>query len=297
MIIRKITIDKDFPSIINKKIEALARNEIFSPIWQTIDWSIMLMEALYANRCFFLWAFEEDDEDSLINYLIVEQRLVWKHAWWHFVIWWPYKNEAILELTEELNRLWTEEKAVFTQLEPLIDLEIEWYKNESYKKFIERHTAVINLSQSEDEILANMKQKWRYNIKLARKNWIEVHKAEANEQNLWAFYDLLNETKTRDEFAVNSIEYFREFSEYIDKKNIWWLYFAKYEWEVVAAGIFIFFWKICYYYYWASTSDNEKRKFMPMASEIPGAFPLTVWQEICSSAMLGRARSRMTYME
>ncbi len=78
MIIRKITIDKDFPSIINKKIEALARNEIFSPIWQTIDWSIMLMEALYANRCFFLWAFEEDDEDSLINYLIVEQRLVWK---------------------------------------------------------------------------------------------------------------------------------------------------------------------------------------------------------------------------
>jgi len=38
-----------------------------------------------------------------------------------------------------------------------------------YKKFITPHTAVIDLEKSEEEILANMKPKGRYNIRLAEK--------------------------------------------------------------------------------------------------------------------------------
>jgi lipid II:glycine glycyltransferase (peptidoglycan interpeptide bridge formation enzyme) len=38
-----------------------------------------------------------------------------------------------------------------------------------YKKFITPYTAVINLEKSEEEILARMKPKGRYNIRLSEK--------------------------------------------------------------------------------------------------------------------------------
>lgn len=41
--------------------------------------------------------------------------------------------------------------------------------NKYYKKFIPPYTALIDLTQSEDEILAAMKPKGRYNIRLATK--------------------------------------------------------------------------------------------------------------------------------
>lgn len=261
MIIKKIDIDKNFPLVLNKKIESFAKKETFSPIWQTIDWSIMLQLCRAADKWIFIWIF--DDEEVLLNYAIIEKRLVSKWKYWNFIIWWPICEDSLDILTNEIINCWIEEKVVFTQIESLKEYKIALFKNWTYKKFIEKYTAVIDLRLSEDEILANMKQKWRYNIKLARKSEITVSKAKYTEENLWKFYDLLNETKSRDEFNVNSIEYYREFLNYITDNNIGWMYFATLDSEVIAAWIFIFFWNTCIYYYWASTSDNEKRKFMP----------------------------------
>ncbi|EKE27796.1 MAG: FemAB family protein [uncultured bacterium (gcode 4)] len=260
MEIKKINIDSQFPLETASEIEALAKGKLFSPIWQTIWWNMMLQKTSYSKKWIFLWIY---DEDELVNYAIIEKRKVWFWMFWNFIIWWPHSDIWINKLENELKKIWKEENAVFTQIENLDKMGFHLFKKGWFKKFIERHTAIINLMEDEEKILSNMKQKWRYNIKIAQKNGINVEKVESNKENVETFYNLLTETKDRWEFAVNSSKYFFDFCSYLEENSLWGLYFAKKDDEVLAAWIFVFFWKIAIYYYWASTSDNEKRKYMP----------------------------------
>jgi lipid II:glycine glycyltransferase (peptidoglycan interpeptide bridge formation enzyme) len=101
--------------------------------------------------------------------------------------------EGVLDLdsTESLEELCKEEKCLFVQVETIdyymqplsfskgenssvdskeqADRSVCAWKSGYYKKFIPPYTALIDLTQSEDEILAAMKPKGRYNIKLAGK--------------------------------------------------------------------------------------------------------------------------------
>ncbi|EKE29051.1 MAG: methicillin resistance protein [uncultured bacterium (gcode 4)] len=260
MEIKKIVIDSFFPENIASEIDRLARDELYSPIWQTIGWNLMLQKARYAEKWIFIWAYQDG---KLLNYAIIEKRKVWPWMHWNFIIGWPLNEIRIEEIELELNKIWIEEKAVFTQIESLGKINHRTFKAWKFKKFIEKHTALISLIEDEEKILSGMKQKWRYNIKVAQKNDITVEKVSPDKQNIDIFYNLLTETKTRGDFSVNSRDYFYDFCAYLERNRIWGLYFAKRDWEVLASGIFVFYWKMAIYYYWASTSDNEKRKFMP----------------------------------
>ncbi|MBE0696470.1 MAG: peptidoglycan bridge formation glycyltransferase FemA/FemB family protein [Anaerolineaceae bacterium] len=67
-----------------------------------------------------------------------------------------------------------------------------------------RRTIIINLDGEEDQLLARLKQKTRYNIRLAEKKDIQVHVS----QDLDAFYQMMSITGQRDGFGVHSREYF-----------------------------------------------------------------------------------------
>ncbi|MDD4530507.1 MAG: peptidoglycan bridge formation glycyltransferase FemA/FemB family protein, partial [Candidatus Gracilibacteria bacterium] len=137
------------------------------------------------------------------------------------------------------------------------------FKKGYYKNFIEKYTAVIDLTKTEDEILAAMKQKGRYNIRLAEKKGVQVKMVENTEKNLEIYYNLTKETNERDQFNSNSKEYFKKFLDYIYSNNLGGMFFAYLDNEVIAAGIFTFFKKTAIYYYGASTSNNSKRNCMP----------------------------------
>lgn len=68
-------------------------------------------------------------------------------------------------------------------------------------------TVIINLAQDEEAILAGMKPKWRYNIRLAEKKGVAVREAGAGE--LSVFYELFAETCRRDGIAMHSLEYYQ----------------------------------------------------------------------------------------
>lgn len=74
-------------------------------------------------------------------------------------------------------------------------------------------TLVVDLSGAEDEILMRMKQKTRYNIRLAQKKGVEVLDgaayAAAGGDPLEAFNRLMAVTGRRDGFGVHSPEYYR----------------------------------------------------------------------------------------
>ena len=51
-------IGKSFPKNIRKDIDALLVTLPYEPIWQTIDWQIMLYETGYVTRSIFLGVYD-----------------------------------------------------------------------------------------------------------------------------------------------------------------------------------------------------------------------------------------------
>jgi peptidoglycan pentaglycine glycine transferase (the first glycine) len=69
-----------------------------------------------------------------------------------------------------------------------------------------RRTVIVDLSDDEETILARMKVKWRYNIRLSERKGIQVR--EAGRDGMPLFYDLLRVTGERDRFGIHSQKYY-----------------------------------------------------------------------------------------
>lgn len=70
-----------------------------------------------------------------------------------------------------------------------------------------KNTGVSNLRPSDEEMLAGMKQKTRYNVRVAEKRGIRVR--EGTDADLENFYTLYAETGARDGFLIRPLEYYR----------------------------------------------------------------------------------------
>ena len=219
-------------------------------IWQTKAWWDMLLASGQANEIFE------------INGIQVEKRQVSMWEYWLFVLW--LEKQLSKKDVEKLIELCKKQKALFLQLEAIqywdiSKWDIVWIKKGYYKKFIMPYTAVIDLRKSEDEILASMKPKWRYNIKIARKNDIVVREVEKTDENIWEFYELIQQTTCRDNFSWNTKEFYTCFLRSLDHSK---LLLAYKDHEVVAGGIFTFSKDVSIYYYGASTSQKQYRNMM-----------------------------------
>ena len=124
-------------------------------------------------------------------------------------------------------------------------------------------TVVLNIAPPEKDILSAMKQKTRYNIKLAFKKGVEIVECGADRLPEW--YNLYNETKQRDRIAIHSLAYYKSIfktSEKYDKNSQdFKLLLAKIDKEIVAGIIVGIKGKRAYYLYGASS--NKKRNHMP----------------------------------
>lgn len=70
-------------------------------------------------------------------------------------------------------------------------------------------TRMIDLTMSEEALLAQMHQKGRYNINLARKNGVSVRKGSIDDID--AFYGLLQSTGNRDGFTISKKSHYERF--------------------------------------------------------------------------------------
>lgn len=147
-------------------------------------------------------------------------------------------------------------------------------------------TVVVDLSPSEDEILARMKPKWRYNIKLAEKKQVTI--ADETSGGLEVFYHLYKLTAARDKITVHPKTYYEKLFELADSYTqaesmpsrdngstprateggtalapspdlrLW---VARHDGQALAAIITLFFGPTATYLYGASS--DEKRNLMP----------------------------------
>lgn len=80
-----------------------------------------------------------------------------------------------------------------------------WFHSSDQIQF--RNTALIDLQPTEDELLARMKQKTRYNVRLAEKKGVTVRVGTADDLSM--LYKMYAETSVRDGFVIRDEGYYQ----------------------------------------------------------------------------------------
>lgn len=121
-------------------------------------------------------------------------------------------------------------------------------------------TIRLDLQPGEETLRANMKEKWRYNLRLAERKGVIVRPAQS-EHDVRAWYELLQTTSQRDDFGIHTLDYYLRAWNLFAPHEQARLLLAEHE-GTLLAGIFVgLFAREGIYLYGASS--NERRNLMP----------------------------------
>lgn len=183
--------------------------------------------------------------------------------------------ELFGRVLNELESMARQQGAIFVKVDP--DLRVNqpavsllsgrgWQVSEEQIQF--HNTVTLDLARREDEILAGMKPKWRYNIRLAEKKGVKIVSGSAglrggrgSERDLNVFYEMYAETSARDGFLIRPFAYYRDVWDTMLRAGRAKLFLARVGSEPAAGLILFWFGKRAWYFYGASR--NTHRELMP----------------------------------
>lgn len=122
-----------------------------------------------------------------------------------------------------------------------------------------RRTILVDLEGTPETVLERMKQKTRYNIRLAERKGVTIR--AGTEADLPAFYQLMEVTAERDRFAVHSEAYYTAAHRLLVPAGQGRLLLAEHEGRLLAGLVAIAFGDTACYMYGASS--DEGRNLMP----------------------------------
>lgn len=165
---------------------------------------------------------------------------------------------------EELDEYCLAQKAVFLKMEPDLWEENQEEGNELFQGFkFSSHsiqpsrTIVINLEGTEEQILAHMKSKTRYNIRLAEKKDVQIQQISSVDP----FYDLLQGTSGRGSFGIHTRDYYKQAFQIFHPKGACAIFMAEFQ-GVPLASIMVFKYRERSWYFYGASSDQH-RQLMP----------------------------------
>ncbi|NLV74183.1 MAG: peptidoglycan bridge formation glycyltransferase FemA/FemB family protein [Chloroflexi bacterium] len=176
-----------------------------------------------------------------------------------------YQPVALSMLWHKIEHRCRMQLAINCQVEPDLppdDPQLGWLAEHGFKPSAINvqplRSVIVDLLVPEEELLARMKQKWRYNIRLSERKGVVVR--EAGEEGMDAFYELLKITSERDYFAIHERAYYQAaFSCFKPGREVE-LLLAEYNGQPLAGLIVFCFNGVAYYLYGASS--NERRELM-----------------------------------
>jgi lipid II:glycine glycyltransferase (peptidoglycan interpeptide bridge formation enzyme) len=171
------------------------------------------------------------------------------------------ENQNWAAFQVDLDDICQSQKAVFLKVEP-----DSWQDDPAYQSFfggyrISNHpvqpprTILIDLEESEEKILARMKSKTRYNIRLAQKKGVSVRQLD----NVEPFYQLLTGTADRSEFGIHTKEYYQAVFELFHPSGSCQLFMAEYQDQPLASIMVFISGQRCWYFYGASSNMHRER--------------------------------------
>ena len=165
-------------------------------------------------------------------------------------------------LWPEVDQLCRRRRAIFLKVEPDLwepvraDLSSAFPGFQAGAPTIQpRRTAVIDLRGTEEDWLARMRQKTRYNIHLAERKDVQVGPSE----DLAAFHALMQVTGSRDGFGVHSLSYYQRAYELFAAQGQCALLAARYAGQPLAMLMVFAVGERAWYVYGAS-SDVERNR-------------------------------------
>lgn len=195
-------------------------------------------------------------------------------------------SEQVKAFVEEIKRIAKSDGCVFVRVRP--QLESSEYSKGVFAKHgftsapMHLHaelTSQLDITKSEEELLANMRKNTRYEIKKALNLGINVT-TTTDSAALKDFYDLQVETSKRQNFVPFSYKFLEEQFKVFSKIGKVLLYTAKFEGKILAQAFIIFYGQEAAYHYGASTEEGRK---------YPGAY-LIQWEAIKEAKKRGMTR-------
>ncbi len=172
------------------------------------------------------------------------------------------KDDWQEQFWDEVDSVCKKKRAVFLKIEPdSWETEAPSITNYQSPITISKHniqpprTIVVSLEGTDDEILGRMKQKCRYNVRLAEKKGVTVRSWD----NLDGFHRMMTVTGGRDGFGVHSLEYYKKAYELFHPTGMADILVAEYEGQPLAALMVFAFGARAYYLYGASTDEERNR--------------------------------------
>jgi len=191
------------------------------------------------------------------------------------IIDWQDLNQ-IRAFVDEIRKIATQEKCVFIRVRP--QLQSDNFSKKVFAQYgfinapMHLHaelTSQLNVTRSEEELLAGMRKNTRYDTRKAIELGIKVTHTD-DPSALKEFYDLQVETAQRQNFVPFSYAFLQEQFRVYSQAGKVLLYTAKLEDILLAQAFIIFYGEEAAYHYGASTQDGRK---------YPGAY-LIQWEAI-----------------
>jgi len=148
-----------------------------------------------------------------------------------------------------------------------------WHFSENQIQF--RNSVIIDLKKTDDQILGRMKQKTRYNIRLAEKKGVVIRSGNLNDSAM--LYKMYAETSLRNGFTIRERQYYERVWEILFEAGMLEFLVAYYNEKPIAALILFHFSKRAYYFY--GMSSDIHREIMPTY--------LLQWEAIKTAQKLG----------
>ncbi len=159
-----------------------------------------------------------------------------------------------------IRKIAKEQKSIFIKIEPLQDSVIELLYGAGLKKSskeIQPHRSVIvDLEKSEDELLAEMHHKTRYNIKVAERHGLKL----AVRKDLDTFWKLLEQTAKKDNFFTHPKEYYNKLCNMpgLMAETV----FVEHDGQSIAGAIWLAYGDTAYYLHGAMDRDPKYKPMM-----------------------------------
>lgn len=154
------------------------------------------------------------------------------------------------------------ERCIVLYLSPIESLstyELTYFRT-SLRHVQPQTTRILDLTPSEEQLLAGMHQKARYNIKVAQKHGVTILKHHADDQKaLDSLYTLLRETAGRDGFRHLPKSHYEAFLKHLEGS---FFLLAWHNGDPVA-GLLGVIWKDIGFYYYGASSYKHRHLMAP----------------------------------
>jgi len=125
------------------------------------------------------------------------------------------------------------------------------------KPLFTKNTFWLDLTKNESELLAQMKPKTRYNVRLAEKKGVEIIE-DSTENGFEEYWELTEETSARQVFYAHDRKYHLKMWQALKKAGIAYLFKAVYKKKTLTTWIVFVLNGILYYPYGASSSKHRE---------------------------------------